>query len=214
MPSFFEKLKGVTHDAQDTEDLEESGVIEEKLPEEKITREEPAKENAEIELVDARSKKVRKTRSKKEEATKAVTSLSIATPIATQSADKEKEIPLPKAKNIKEKKWPEPEGQLAVDVYQTDDELIIQSAIAGIKPGDLDITAQGDTVVIRGIRENGRNEEKNYFYKECFWGKFSREIILPIEADAARAEASMTDGVLTIRIPKIEKGKTKKIVIQ
>ena len=210
MPSFFEKLKGITQDAQD----DESDIIEEKLPEEKITKEEPVKEIAEIELTDAKPKKVRKTRAKKEEAAKAVTSLSVTAPVATQDIGKGKEIPSLKAKNIKEKKWPEPEGQLAVDVYQTDDELIIQSAIAGIKPGDLDITAQGDTVVIRGIRENGRSEEKNYFYKECFWGRFSREIILPIEADAARAEASMTDGVLTIRIPKIEKGKTKKIVIQ
>jgi len=113
-----------------------------------------------------------------------------------------------------EKKWPEPEGQLAVDVYQTDGELVIQSTIAGVKPEELEITAQGDVVTIKGKREKINNEEKNYFYQECYWGSFSREIILPVEADAARAEASMIEGVLTIRMPKIEREKKKKIVIK
>src|SRR3990167_7201402 len=54
------------------------------------------------------------------------------------------------------------------------------------------------------------NKEKKYFYQECYWGKFSREIIMPTEADASRAQASMTDGILTIRIPKIEKDKKKR----
>ena len=113
-----------------------------------------------------------------------------------------------------DKKWPEPEGQLAIDVYQTDGELVIQSTIAGIKPEDLDITVQEDTVIIRGKREKIGTEEKNYFYQECYWGPFSREIILPVEADASRAEASMKEGVLTIRIPKIVREKKKKIIVK
>ncbi|MEK7519528.1 MAG: Hsp20/alpha crystallin family protein [Patescibacteria group bacterium] len=128
------------------------------------------------------------------------------------------EIPLkelePKEK-IEEKKWPEPEGQLAVDVYQTEDELVIQTAIAGVKPEDLDITAQGDTVVIKGRREKAKEMKvENYFYQECYWGSFSREIILPVEADAARSQASMADGILTIRIPKIIKEGEKKIMVK
>lgn len=113
-----------------------------------------------------------------------------------------------------EKKWPEPEGQLAVDVYQTNGELVIQSTIAGVKPEELEIVAQGDVVIIKGKRERVENEERNYFYKECYWGPFSREIILPVEADSSRAEASMVEGILTIRIPKIEREKRKKITIK
>jgi len=113
-----------------------------------------------------------------------------------------------------EKKWPEPEGQLAVDVYQTDGELVIQSVIAGIKPEGLDIAAQGDVVTIKGKRERVGEEERNYFYQECYWGPFSREIILPVEADVSRAEATMTEGILTIRIPKIERERKKKIIVK
>ena len=121
-----------------------------------------------------------------------------------------------KIKQLKteEKKWPEPEGQLAVDVYQTNGELVIQSTIAGVKPEEVEIVAQGDVVTIKGKRERVENEERNYFYQECYWGPFSREIILPVEADASRAEASMVEGILTIRIPKIEREKRKKIVIK
>ena len=113
------------------------------------------------------------------------------------------------------KRWPEREGQLAVDVFQTDDEVIIQTAIAGVQPEDLDVTAQGDKVVIRGKREKSKEiQGKNYFYQECYWGLFSREIILPVEADTARAQASMNDGILTIRIPKIIKEGEKKITVK
>ena len=117
-------------------------------------------------------------------------------------------------KNNKEK-WFEAEGQLAVDVYQTDEELIIQSAIAGVKPEELDITTQGDVVIIKGVREKPAEEENgNYFYQECYWGPFSRQIILPVEADPARSKATIKEGILTIRMPKIEKEKEKKIAVK
>lgn len=111
--------------------------------------------------------------------------------------------------------WFEPEGQLTVDVYQTDGEIVIQSAIAGVEPEDLDITIENDVVIIKGERER-QSEEKgeNYFYQECFWGRFSREIILPAEVDKARAKATMKNGILTIRIPKIKRVKTKKIAVE
>lgn len=113
------------------------------------------------------------------------------------------------------KKWFEPEGQLTIDVYQTDKEIVIQSAIAGIEPEDLDITIENDLVIIRGNRERKFTEEKkNYFYQECYWGRFSREIILPAEVDSSRAKATMEKGVLTIRIPKIEREKKRKIVVR
>ena len=108
-----------------------------------------------------------------------------------------------------------PEGKLTVDVYETDGELVIQSAVAGVKPNDLDISIENDRVLIKGQRNQTSKEEgKNYFYKECYWGAFSREIILPVETDPGRAEAFMQQGILTIRLPKIEKEKKRKIEVK
>jgi len=116
---------------------------------------------------------------------------------------------------IEKEKWFESEGQLAIDVYQTEKELVILSAIAGLKPEDINISSQGDVVIIRGKRERPvKDEERNYFYQECYWGPFSKEIILPVEADVSRAEASMTEGILVIRMPKIEREKEKKIIVK
>lgn len=111
------------------------------------------------------------------------------------------------------KDWFQAEGQLVVDVYETNGEIVIQSAIAGINPEDLDISIENDLVIIKGERkEIPEKKEKNYFYKECYWGAFSREIILPAEVDAGKAQATMKNGILTIRIPKIEREKKKLIV--
>lgn len=107
------------------------------------------------------------------------------------------------------------EGQLAVDVYQTNGELVIQSAIAGVKPEELDISIEGDLVLIKGNRKKPiEKNEINYFYQECYWGPFSRQIILPEETDPSRAEATLEEGILTIRIPKIERKKKRKIEIK
>lgn len=106
-------------------------------------------------------------------------------------------------------------GQLTVDLYQTDKEIIIQSAIAGVEPEDLDITIEDDLVIIKGKREKKiTQEKKDYFYEECHWGQFYREIILPVEADSSRATASMEQGVLTIKIPKTGTETKKKIEIK
>lgn len=106
-------------------------------------------------------------------------------------------------------------GQLTVDLYQTDKEIIIQSAIAGVEPEDLDITIEDDLVIIKGKREKKiTQEKKDYFYQECHWGQFYREIILPVEADSSRATASMEQGVLTIKIPKTGTETKKKIEIK
>jgi len=107
--------------------------------------------------------------------------------------------------------WLDSEGELTVDVYQTDKEIVIQSAIAGIEPEDLDISIEKDMVTITGKREKEFEEkERNYFYQECYWGRFSRKIILPAEVNSSKISASMKNGILCIRIPKIEgKRKTK-----
>ena len=118
-------------------------------------------------------------------------------------------------KKSQEEKWLETEGQLAVDVFQTEEELVIQSTIAGVRSDDLDIAIEGDKVTIRGKRERPTKDEKiNYFYQECYWGPFSREIILPVEIDPSRATALFKEGVLIIRMPKIEREKKRKIVVK
>ncbi len=115
------------------------------------------------------------------------------------------------------KEWFEPEGQLAIDVFQTDGEIFIQSAIAGVSVENLDIVIENDVVMIKGNRERPVDEAslpKDYFYQECYWGSFSRQVILPAEVDGSRTEASMKEGILTIKIPKIDKEKKRKILVK
>ena len=107
---------------------------------------------------------------------------------------------------------PESEGQLTIDVFQTPNHVIIKSTIAGVRSEDLDITITNDMVTIRGRRE--KDEEiraEDYYYQECYWGSFSRSVILPVDVEADRAEAGLKNGILTIKLPKVEKVKTKKI---
>lgn len=112
--------------------------------------------------------------------------------------------------------WPsqEDEGQLTIDVFQTASEIVIKSVVAGVDPKDLDISITNDMVTVRGKRE--REEEisdEDYFYRECFWGCFSRSVILPTEVDSSEAKATFKNGVLTIKLPKIEKLRTKRLSV-
>ena len=109
----------------------------------------------------------------------------------------------------------EGEGQLTIDVYQTPDEIVIESTIAGVKPEDLDIAITNEAVTIHGKREKqGEIKDEDYFYQECYWGRFSRAIILPQEIDADKAVASLKNGILTIHLPKLNRSKTKKLKIK
>lgn len=107
------------------------------------------------------------------------------------------------------------EGQLAVDVYQDKDNVIVKSTIAGVKPEDLDISISPDTVTIQGERRQEEEiREENYLYQECYWGTFSRTISLPVEIDVERAEAGLRDGILTIVLPKASRSRTKKVKVR
>jgi len=109
----------------------------------------------------------------------------------------------------------EEEGQLTVDVYQDQDNIIVQSTVAGVKPDDIDISLTNESVTIRGKREKEEHiEDKDYFYQECFWGPFSRSIILPQEIDPDKSQASMKNGVLTIKMPKLNRTKSKTLKIK
>jgi len=113
------------------------------------------------------------------------------------------------------KEWfEEPAGQLAIDVFQTERDLIIQTAIAGINPGNLEVTVERDIVAIRGIRQKPDEENGDYFTKECYWGPFVREVIVPVEIDPDRVEAVMQEGILTVRMPKILREKKRTITVK
>lgn len=128
--------------------------------------------------------------------------------------EEKKEIQEKEEKKVPEEKkdWLEPEGQLVVDVFQTEKELFIQAPIAGVKAEDLDIEIEKDVLTIRGERKNPTIDGADYFVKECYWGKFSRQIILPVEIDPNRVEAFLKEGILTITMPKLLKEKKRKII--
>jgi HSP20 family protein len=107
------------------------------------------------------------------------------------------------------------EGQLNIDMYQTKDNVIIKSTIAGVRPEDIDITVANDMVTIKGARRKEENiAQDDYFYQECYWGNFSRSVIIPVDIDSEEIEADLKDGILTVIIPKAAKAKTKKVKVK
>lgn len=131
-------------------------------------------------------------------------------------AKKKEELKVQKIeeKKVEKKEYEGPEGELAIDLYQTDEDIVLQSAIAGVKPENLEIEIEGDMLTIKGVRERPFEEKGEYFTQECFWGPFSRKVILPVEVDVDKAEAQIKDGVLIIRIKKVQRERKKKIAIK
>ncbi len=120
---------------------------------------------------------------------------------------------------IKSDDWveetPEEEGELSVDVYEKPNEIIIHAMIAGVRPEDLTVSVTRDMVTIRGSRENMREvSDDHYFQRELYWGSFARTILLPAEVEPDEAEASEKHGLLSIRVPKINKGKQAKLKVR
>ncbi|MFH1233719.1 MAG: Hsp20/alpha crystallin family protein [Patescibacteria group bacterium] len=107
------------------------------------------------------------------------------------------------------------EGQLSIDVFQTPDKLVIKSTIAGVKPSDIDISINHDMLTIRGKREaNQEIDDADFLFRECYWGSFSRSIILPCEVKANKIEASIENGILTITLPKAKRTKQISITVK
>lgn len=105
------------------------------------------------------------------------------------------------------------EGQLAVDVYERPDEIVMQSAIAGVRPDDFEVFVHNDMLTVRGKRKHGSIEKDGqYLVRECHWGAFSRSIILPTEVDADGISATIKNGILTVRMPKL--ARTRKIKVK
>lgn len=120
-------------------------------------------------------------------------------------------------KAVAERGWQAEENvsDLAVDMHQTPNEIIIQAMVAGVRPEDLDVNITRETVTISGKRSEVKQVvEESYFYKELSWGSFSRTIMLPQEIEPEEAEATERHGLLTVRLPKINKDRVQKLKVR
>lgn len=113
--------------------------------------------------------------------------------------------------------WDEEEaiqGQLAVDVYETKEKLVVKARTAGVNKHDLDVSIADNTLTVRGTLSAGNEEDvENYFAQECYWGEFSRSIALPVPVKEEDIEAVLKDGVLTISFTKVKQDTVKKIQV-
>lgn len=105
-------------------------------------------------------------------------------------------------------------GQLAVDVYETKERLVVKARTAGVNKPDLDVSISDNTLSIRGTLSAGNEDDvENYFVQECYWGEFSRSIALPVPVKEDEIEAVLKDGVLTISFTKVKQDTVKKIQV-
>jgi HSP20 family protein len=129
-----------------------------------------------------------------------------------------KEIEI-KSKNEKlereeKEEWSESEGELVVDLFETDEKIVLQSPIAGVRAEDLKVFVENDMLIIKGERKRPKEQKnKKYFLKECYFGPFLRKIILPVKVDLSKVEAAMREGILTIEFPKIKIEEKKEIKV-
>jgi len=107
------------------------------------------------------------------------------------------------------------EGQLTIDMWQTPSEIVVQTIVAGLKPDDVDVSISHEMVTIKGKRSKSHTiSDSEYFYQELFWGMFSRSLLLPEEVDVEKSEASIKNGLLTIRLPKLDKSRAQKLKVK
>jgi HSP20 family protein len=118
---------------------------------------------------------------------------------------------------VRPRGWLAPAGmaaELALDMYETADDLVVTAAVPGVKAEDLDITITGDVLTIKGETKTETKEDKaNYHRQERRYGAFTRSVALPVPVQAAKAQASFKDGVLTLTVPKAEESKPKTIKV-
>jgi HSP20 family protein len=113
--------------------------------------------------------------------------------------------------------WLTPVGAetLAVDMYETDDAIVVRTAIPGVKPEDVDVSAVGDTLTIKGeTKAEEEIKEDNYIRRERRYGSFCRSLAIPVPVVADKAEAEFENGVLILTLPKAEEVKPKAIKVK
>ena len=208
MASFFEKLIGGQTEEQEEKKTVRKPVKKAGKPEEKTEEKKEVKKQVRKPKPQPKPKIEEK---EIEEVIEKTEKQDIQVQVKTEAKTKE-----PEKKKVFQEDWPSSEeGQLTIDVYQNEEEIVVQSAIGGVKPNDLEITIENGMVHIKGHRQKTETVEKdNYFIQECHWGAFSRQLVLPSEVDSSRAEAILKDGVLTIKIPRIQKEKVTKLKIK
>jgi HSP20 family protein len=107
------------------------------------------------------------------------------------------------------------DGELPVDMYQTEDTIVIRALVAGVSPGELDISITRDMVTLRGVREEIQEvHDDGYYHRELFWGSFSRTLVLPEEVAIDEAEAQEKHGLLEIRLPKLDKHRSTQLKVR
>jgi HSP20 family protein len=118
---------------------------------------------------------------------------------------------------VDEEEWDENEpilGQLAVDVYETKERLVVKARTAGVNKNDLDVSIADNTLSIHGtLSAGGEDDVENYHLQECYWGEFSRSLVLPVPVKEDEIEAVLKDGVLTISFTKVQQDTVKKIQV-
>ncbi len=104
---------------------------------------------------------------------------------------------------------------LPVDMYQTENDVVIKASLPGYKPDEVEISVSGDTLTIRGEhQEEKETSEKDYFFKERSYGSFSRTVTFPVPVKSEMTEATFENGELTLKLPKVEEAKPKQIKIK
>jgi HSP20 family protein len=116
---------------------------------------------------------------------------------------------------VAEETWEEeqPVGQLAVDVYETKEKLVVKARTAGVNKADLDVSISDGILTISGTLTSGEEEVEQWHLQECYWGDFSRTLALPVQVKEEEVEAVLKDGVLTISFTKIKQEHARKIEI-
>ncbi|MFN8380928.1 MAG: Hsp20/alpha crystallin family protein [Anaerolineales bacterium] len=103
----------------------------------------------------------------------------------------------------------------AVDMYQTDNEVVVKAALPGIKAEEVQINITGDVLSLKGeVKQNEEVKEKAYHIREQRWGTFERTLVLPSNVVADKAKADFENGILTITLPKAEEAKPKTITVK
>ena len=107
------------------------------------------------------------------------------------------------------------DGELPVDMFQTDDAIVIKALVAGVSPAELEISITRDMVTVRGVREEIQEvHDDGYYHRELFWGSFSRTLVLPEEIAIDEAEAQEKHGLLEIRLPKLDKHRSTQLKVR
>ncbi|KKS37749.1 MAG: hypothetical protein A3G49_05645 [Candidatus Sungbacteria bacterium RIFCSPLOWO2_12_FULL_41_11] len=223
--SFFERLTGSVK-IEDTEPEEQAVEISDepeinevksfkqepgRLPKKKIAKE-PALEPEEAEESPAKISFFSKTANKIKERAFEKEQESASVKLPESKAEKKDNLSSPE--NAAEEPA-EVEGQLTVDIYDDGEKIVIQSTVAGVKPEDLDVSITNDMVTIKGRRRKQEEiKDDSYYYRELYWGSFSRSVILPEEIEVEKAEAALKNGLLTVKLPKKNKHIIQKIKVK